>query len=257
MAYDPAIGKLVLFGGFDLVDNSFHSLSDTWTYDGTTWTQQNPATTPTAQGSMAYDPAIGKLVLFGVHDSGGLVSSDRNEVWSYDGSTWTNELVTSSDGPHPCVGSRCPIVYDAALGKLVCFVSGMTWTYDGTKWTKESPLRSPNLQYGESVAYDHYGEAIAYDPTLGRTVLFGGCTVDYSVRGGQCAPHDGTWTYNGSTWAEQSPSTAPTPRGEAKMVYDSSLKSLVLLGGIPPSAPNPVGYPVPLNDTWTYEPVHP
>ena len=58
MAYDPATGNMVLFGGFEEGD-----LSDTWVWDGTNWTEQFPATSPPAHGdsaSMAYDPATGQ-----------------------------------------------------------------------------------------------------------------------------------------------------------------------------------------------------
>ena len=61
MVYDTSLGKLVLFG-------VLHSGGpETWTYDGSTWTQQFPPTTaPTLSGtSMAYDAAIDKVVLFG------------------------------------------------------------------------------------------------------------------------------------------------------------------------------------------------
>ena len=37
MAYDAAAGTVVLFGGAN-----FH-LFDTWTWNGTTWTEQHPA----------------------------------------------------------------------------------------------------------------------------------------------------------------------------------------------------------------------
>src|ERR1700719_986653 len=39
MAYDAATGTVVLFGG----GGANSSLSDTWTWDGATWTQQHPA----------------------------------------------------------------------------------------------------------------------------------------------------------------------------------------------------------------------
>nr|MDA8292961.1 hypothetical protein [Actinomycetota bacterium] len=55
MAYDPATGTMVLFGG----DGSSGLLADTWTWNGTTWTKQSPTTSPSARygASMAYDPA--------------------------------------------------------------------------------------------------------------------------------------------------------------------------------------------------------
>ena len=63
MAYDAATGTVVLFGG----DGSSGDLGDTWTWNGTTWTEQTPATSPPARESatMAYDAATGTVVLFG------------------------------------------------------------------------------------------------------------------------------------------------------------------------------------------------
>jgi hypothetical protein len=70
MAYDAATGTAVLFGGFSPSVRCDGLLGDTWTWDGTTWTQQVPATRPSvrADGAMAYDAATGTAVLFGGYD---------------------------------------------------------------------------------------------------------------------------------------------------------------------------------------------
>ncbi len=74
MAYDAATSKVVLFGG----SSGNGVLGDTWTWDGSTWTQQSPTTSPPADytGSMAYDPATGQLVLFGG-------TPLLNQTWTY------------------------------------------------------------------------------------------------------------------------------------------------------------------------------
>ena len=63
MDYGAAMGDIVLFGGeiYGSVDG------DTWTFNGTTWTQLSPSASPAARGDamMAYDPAAGNMVLFG------------------------------------------------------------------------------------------------------------------------------------------------------------------------------------------------
>ncbi|HLG92667.1 MAG TPA: hypothetical protein VKY15_06770, partial [Acidimicrobiales bacterium] len=66
--------------------------NDTWTYDGTTWAQQFPATSPPVRdgASMAYDPAIGKVVLFG-----GENPSFLGDTWTYDG-TWAQQFPATS-----------------------------------------------------------------------------------------------------------------------------------------------------------------
>jgi hypothetical protein len=63
MAYDAATRTVVLFGG----QGPHGVLGDTWTWDGTTWTQQRLAAHPPARSyaAMAYDPAPGTVVLFG------------------------------------------------------------------------------------------------------------------------------------------------------------------------------------------------
>jgi hypothetical protein len=59
----------VLFGGIGL---SGGFLGGTWTWDGTTWTKQHPATSPQgrAAAAMAYDAATGTAVLFGGGNGG-------------------------------------------------------------------------------------------------------------------------------------------------------------------------------------------
>jgi hypothetical protein len=235
MAYDPGIRKLVLYGG----ERRGGSLNDTWTYDGATWTQQHPATSPAlGMASMAYDPDIGKLVLFGFPQP--FTSSSQFETWTYNGTTWTRE---SPAGPIPARygGTTIPIVYDAALRKIVLYASanGETWTYDGTAWTKQPTAPISNLTCCM---------AMAYDPAIGQTVLFGGMSLDPNSRSGQGPPLNDTWTYNGTNWTKQSPSAAPPPRYKAAMAFDPTLSSLVLFGGESEGGG--------LADTWTYSPAH-
>ena len=60
MAYDAAHGQVVLFGGY------FND-GDTWTWDGSDWTERTPAHAPEARdgAAMAYDTARSQIVLFG------------------------------------------------------------------------------------------------------------------------------------------------------------------------------------------------
>ncbi len=67
MAYAGATGTVVLFGGAYEQIGAVELLGDTWTWDGTTWTQQAPAVHPSTRyfASMADDGATGTAVLFG------------------------------------------------------------------------------------------------------------------------------------------------------------------------------------------------
>src|SRR2546421_8575284 len=66
MTYDPASGKIVMFGGFD----GTGYLNDTWTFDGVTWTLVATDTPPPARAAaqMAYDGVTRQVVLFGGYD---------------------------------------------------------------------------------------------------------------------------------------------------------------------------------------------
>ena len=61
MTYDSAQGNVMFFGGagFGVY------FDDTWTFDGTNWTQQFPATSPsTRRAPQVYDPATGTVRIF-------------------------------------------------------------------------------------------------------------------------------------------------------------------------------------------------
>ena len=222
MAYDPATGHLVLFGGFQLGPGGVYTesgyLNDTWTWSGSTWTQLSPATSPPARfgASMAYDSGTGQLVLFG---GGGATAGPDNDTWTWNGTTWTQlNPATSPPGQ-----DGASMAYDSGTGQLVLFgTDGSTWTWSGSTWTQLSPATSPPAQDGASMAYDS---------GTGQLVLFG---TDGS-----------TWTWNGSTWTQLSPATSPSARNGASMAYDPGTGNMVLFGG----AYAPLNL---LSDTWVY-----
>jgi hypothetical protein len=94
VAYDPASGKVVVFGGSDWYSHS--RLGDTWTWDGSQWMQQHPAASPTPrEGALIrYDPSSRQLLLFG----GDTLTGPSREAWAWDGSTWT-QLAPSASPP--------------------------------------------------------------------------------------------------------------------------------------------------------------
>lgn len=83
-AYDPLRGVVVAFVG-----------NETWTWNGADWAQQHPARSPVARyfASAAYDPAVGKVMLFGGKIYGRVNGLYRelvnNELWTWDGTNWT------------------------------------------------------------------------------------------------------------------------------------------------------------------------
>jgi len=82
MAYDLTAGRLIMFGGQDFAGTC---LDDAWAYDfaGNIWTELEPLHTqarPAARAGqvMVYDPASGRLLMFGGHSMAGLL----NDTWT-------------------------------------------------------------------------------------------------------------------------------------------------------------------------------
>jgi len=219
MVYDSTHNQDVLFGGTS--GQTGAALNDTWTWDGTAWTQQSPTTSPPVRYSatMAYLPGVG-VVLFGGDNGSGTSLSD---TWVYNATTWTQ--VT---GTGPGARESASMAYDAALGKIVLFggleLSGGsevgrysdTWTFNGTTWTQLSPTSNPSARNGA---------AMTYDPALSKLVLFGG------LPGGSGNDDNDTWTFDGTTWTQLSPSSSPSVRQDVGLAWDPTLNTLLLYGG--------------------------
>src|SRR5207302_8142290 len=135
IAFDPAIGKLVLFGG--LIPGQGPS-AETWTFDGTGWTQLHPpvAPAPREEAAMAYDAARGNLVLFG----GANGTTTFGDTWTFDGTTWTQ----LHPATRPSKAGGASLAYDPVHRQVMMF-GGLrdvfhpflddTWTWDGSNWT--------------------------------------------------------------------------------------------------------------------------
>jgi len=69
-----------MFGGTHKIGPS-HYLAGTWVWDGSTWTQQSPATSPPARfgAAMAYDAATGNVVMFGGFETTAV--QPRGDTW--------------------------------------------------------------------------------------------------------------------------------------------------------------------------------
>jgi len=156
MAYDAIRGVTVLFGGFD--DGTVTVYGDTWEWNGSTWTQRNPASAPSARTdfAMAYDPIRGVTVLHG----GGV-----DETWEWNGTNWTQRFPPTTPGAR----QTHKMVYDAKRGACVMYGGNSwptdtdTWEWDGTNWKRKADS-APGMQVNP---------VVAYDLARGQTVLVG------------------------------------------------------------------------------------
>jgi hypothetical protein len=171
MAFDPATGQLVLFGGNTVVGNMFAYSNDTWTWDGSNWTEQHPLAPPAGRdgATLIYDPASGRLLLFG----GDTLNSLMQDTWAWDGSQWTQLSPLHS----PPARFHAASFHDPASGEPVVFAgfgtSGShylddTWAWNGSDWAQ---VDTPVHPYGRQ------GAGIADGTAATPPLLFGGDTI--------------------------------------------------------------------------------
>jgi hypothetical protein len=257
MAYDPAIGKVVLFGGHTLqLDHN-----DTWEFAGGQWANvttgasPNPAASPhgRAFAALTYDPGFegGSLILFG---GGYYPTYELNDTWAFlpDG-TWSNITATASPTPAntPAERQYPNAVYDSGDGYLLMYggqgtaghgALGDTWEFSGGVWTNvSSQVAQPTLSAGG---------AFAYDSGDGYAVLFSGISqLEVAKGSGRGETTDNyTWTYAGGTWTNITASVHPPARFGTAAAYDPSDGYLVMLGGLAGTQEHAAV----LKDTWIF-----
>ena len=200
MVYDKARSNAVLFGGAATLSAFSQFLGDTWTWNGDNWTEEVPTVAPPGRYgvALAEDPTSGSAVEFGGaqedSDSGG-----SDDTWTWGGGSWTKDSPASSPSPR----HDAAMAYDPVANETVLFGGAAvtnapledTWTWNGTTWEQQFPPTSPPTLAGA---------AMAYDPATQTVVLFGG-----RGNGPGIGLSNATWTWNGSTWSERSPTTSP------------------------------------------------
>jgi hypothetical protein len=138
MIYDPASSQLLLFGG-GATTGTGYTPGDTWSWNGTTWTQLSPANSPGVDvfaWQAAYDAASHQVLLFGGGEGGGTFGSN---TWTWTGTNWS-QLSPSAVPPVRAFGT---MTYDSADHRVVLFAGSENalkvfppaiWGWTGTTW---------------------------------------------------------------------------------------------------------------------------
>lgn len=172
---------------------------------------------------MAHDELRGRTLLAGGIPPGG--GTALQDTWEWDGTSWQQLTPTTQLNFSQAVrmvwcpqrGQILALVCDAVLTGATAQLYG--WT--GADWA---------LVAGNSPSAFGDGFDMAWDGQRGVLVVF---TLS------------GTWEWNGTVW-QQRASGGPTPRTDARMVYDEARQKVVLFGG---SAANGGGL---RRDTWEW-----
>lgn len=218
MAFDEARGVCVMFGGgAGTGGNTF--LNETWTWDGTNWTQRFPTTVPGPRfgAAMAYDSLRQVVVMHGGFVQSGL---DTGDLWEWNGTDWTQR--TPAGGPSARGAHR--MVFDATRGFTLLYggystpgqtTLADTWIWDGNSWT--AGPGGPGSLCDQLFVHDSHRQ---------RVVLFGGLRIT----GPSLIDLNATWEWNGIAWTPRTTATPPSGRSSMACGFDP-VSGRILSGG--------------------------
>lgn len=223
MAFDPTRGRVVMFGGSD---DSQQVLGDTWEWDGQEWSRILASGSPPSSRyghTMAFDPSLEEVVLFGGMTSG--ATSAQTDTWTWDGTRWRRRAQASEANTLSHQIQR--LFFDSEVQRVRLFIGGASasfWDWTGSAWVAGAPGSAvvPTTIGGLGLGY------LVFDMVLRRPVFSNG--------------YD-TWEWNGSSWISRTPQIAPGDEqlvlsngaqllGAHALVYDAAQQASILLEGL-------------------------
>jgi hypothetical protein len=241
LAYDNSRGVAVAVGV------GWSGSLETWEWAQGAWVQRAPVNSPTFRvgSAVAYDAAARRVLLFGGTPVSGQGSPALNDLWAWDGVTWSNLVV----GTKPPARWLHAMAYDSRRQRLVLYGgSGTTggalddtWEWDGTNWSQVTPPVSPPPMAQHEMVFDS---------ARGRVVLLG-----VAPQSSYNSPYvSDTWEWDGSTWTHAA-SGGPPARIWHALAYDAVRRRVVLAAGRFISPVDPPGF-YDLADTWEWDGAH-
>ncbi len=237
IAYDAARQRVVLFGGPP-------GTGHTWTWDGTTWVRQQPATEPpiespkqmaTVGWPVAYDEVHRTVVLLVAHPAG--IDGPPPvppDTWTWDGTTWSRH---ASSLPASANGN---MVYSAEAKRVFLLGTATTdhrtmahmWSWTGATWEELHTAQLPPSS-----------GPMAYDAARGQVVML----IPRPTANPPASGTD-TWTWDGITWTQRHPAASPpaSTGGATAIAYDAGRKTVVMFGGLFVASRA-------LDQTWTWD----
>lgn len=228
--YDGASHRVLVACG--RTDDTAQSVSytDTWAWDGSSWSQVSANHFRMLYGVSIQRPSR-PMIGFGGSGSG-----DYNSLWEWGWDANSNQGTWSiADAGSIAQRTNYGAAYDARRDCVVVF-GGMTansrasatynqetWEWNGSRWVQRNPAVRPSARGWCKLAYD---EARA------RVVLYGGADATNVF--------DDTWEWDGTNWILQTPVASPPGSYGHDLTYDAARRLTIAYGGL---------------GTWDYGPV--
>ncbi len=209
MAMATLAGKVYLFGGSAIDgDGGVVDPTDTWEWNGASWTRHVLTTTPSGRVGHRMATLGAQTLLFGGDGTG--FQAAPGETWMWNGTAWSGGTATS--GPN----ARNDMSLSALPTKVVLFGGSETnlfggsshdldtWEWNGSAWAKAAIA-------GPIGRTDHASATLG-----GKVVLFGG-----EIAGGDAGTTlvNDTWEYDGAAWTQRAVAAPPARSTHAMASY--------------------------------------
>jgi hypothetical protein len=261
--YDSDNRTVVLFGG----RTATGTLSDdTWVWDGSSW-QDYPASEvqappPRQLASMAFDPQLHQLILFGGLGADG---QPLNDTWAWNGASWyeqTGSLVAQSPG-----GREGAAMSNDASGNLVLFGGlGYATTPPVSTTTTTPPAQgaptstttvtggstssaSPSSASPSSASASSASASSASASSAAASSAPAGPVAPAALTSANPGTLADTWQWTSIGWTPD-PVGGPSPRWGAAMALDAATNQVILTGGDASAGGSTPA--APLGDTWAW-----
>ena len=225
-------GKLLLLSG--ICPTTTDPFDQTWEWNGSKWTENEKAADPARiiGEAVSYDQRQMETVAFG--GTSMFDSRPQSSLFLYDGLTWKSKF---GFNPTPTARSLGALKTDPSRN-WVWLVSGLNeygaayqsdlWTYRGGQWFETPTKDAPS---------DCTAPLAAFDKDRNKFVAVCG-----SINSDEVTTHE----LDGTTWKKLDPKDVPDFRRWGGLVYDETLKKMVLFGGFDSRG----SY---RHDTWTWD----
>jgi hypothetical protein len=281
ITYDTRNKKLLLFGGAELVNDSWMEPPVLWEWNDSQWTTRPEAGPSGRRGhAFVFDEEKGITWLIG-----GVMRGTQSEdslvfdVWSWNNQEWKRET-------GDCPVSDPVAVYDPTNKRILVYGLSKTntlselWEFHKHQWNKLSSS-GPAIRNSLKLAYDqkrnctvaalndgdnvslwewkdlHWKEiapaggnpparsrfAFSYDAKLEACLLFGGLGKDRE-------PLNDMWSWNGNAWHKILSGESPSPRSSTHLVGAGD--RLLLYGGSVAKSPPQKGTAL-SNELWEWK----